>query len=76
MNKIRVEGYQNLYRDEETGAIVNTDSTSYELYVSSRKRRLDYKKNQQNEIENLKSEVSEIKSMLMELLNESRRDRT
>ena len=35
---IRVEGYNNLYRDEETGAIINTDSTGYDNYVKSLER--------------------------------------
>jgi len=76
MDKIRVEGYTNLYRDDNTGAIINTDDIAYEMYVSSKKRRSEYKKNQREEIESLKNEVGEIKSLLMELLNESRRNRT
>jgi hypothetical protein len=76
MDKIRVEGYTNLYRDDNTGAIINTDDVAYEMYISSKKRRLEYKKTQREEIDSLKNEVSEIKSLLMELLNESRRNRT
>ena len=30
---IRVEGYQNLYRDENSGAIINYDSSAYEDYL-------------------------------------------
>jgi hypothetical protein len=76
MEHIRVEGYTNLYRDETTGAIINKDSASYEQYILSRKNKLKYKLSQKEEIENLRNEVTEIKSLLMELLNESRRDRT
>lgn len=75
MDKIRVEGYTNLYRDDSTGAIINTDDIAYEMYVSSKKRRNEYKKSQREEIESLKNEVGEIKSLLKELLNESRRNR-
>ena len=32
---IRVEGHKNLYRDENTGAIVNCDDVAYENYVRS-----------------------------------------
>ena len=32
---IRVEGHQNLYRDENSGAIVNCDSSGYNEYLSS-----------------------------------------
>lgn len=76
MGYLRVEGYNNLYRDENTGAIINKDDASYEQYINSRKNKLNNKMNQRLEIENLKSEVSEIKSLLMELINESRRNRT
>lgn len=76
MGYLRVEGYSNLYRDENTGAIINKDDASYEQYINSRKNKLNNKMNQRLEIENLKSEVSEIKSLLMELINESRRNRT
>lgn len=76
MSYIRVDGHKNLYRDENTGAIVNLDSTSYEQYIQLKKNKKRIKEQQKNEIESLKNEVSEIKSLLMELLNESRRNRT
>jgi hypothetical protein len=65
---IRVEGHQNLYRDERSGAIINCDSTSYNEYLSS----LSIRDSQKKEIEHLKSEMSEIKNLLKELLYESR----
>jgi hypothetical protein len=76
MNYTRVEGHTNLYRDEYSGAIVNLDDVGYNQYILSRQNKMRLKENQKNEIENLKNEVSEIKSLLLELLNESRRDRT
>ena len=36
---IRVEGEQHLYRDRETGAILNTDNSGYNQYVKMKKRR-------------------------------------
>jgi hypothetical protein len=66
---IPVQGHPNLYRDEKSGAIINTDTTSYDQYVNSISSRSSHKK----EIENLKNEVSEIKSLIRELINESRR---
>ena len=65
---IRVEGHQNLYRDERSGAIINCDSTSYNEYLSS----LSIRDSQKKEIEHLKSEMSEIKNLLKVLLYESR----
>lgn len=62
---IKVEGHTNLYRDEETGAIINTDSTGYDDYIKSIERRNSEKK----EIEKIKSDIDEIKSLLKDLLN-------
>lgn len=67
---ISVEGYSNLYRDKKTGAIINCDNASYNQYLNSVNNRINTKK----EIENLKSEVKEIKFLLQELLNESRKN--
>jgi hypothetical protein len=67
---ISVEGYSNLYRDKKTGAIINCDNASYHQYLNSVNNRINTKK----EIENLKNEVSEIKFLLQELLNESRKN--
>lgn len=75
MGYIRVEGHSNLFRDENTGAIVNLDNSGYDRYINLRKNKKDFKEKQKNEIQTLKNEVSEIKSLLMELLNESRRNR-
>lgn len=69
-NLIPVEGHLNLYRDEKTGAIVNCDSMAYDQYINGMNNRKNYKK----DIENLKNEVSEIKSLLKELINESRKN--
>jgi hypothetical protein len=66
---ISVQGHSNLYRDEKTGAIVNCNNLEYEQYLNSISTRMNTKK----EIENLKTDVNEIKSLLKELLNETRR---
>lgn len=65
---IPVKGHPNLYRDEETGAIVNCDDISYNQYINS----VNNRNNQKYEIENLKQEINEIKFLLKELLNETR----
>lgn len=64
---IRVEGHKNLYRDENSNAIVNCDTGAYNHYIRMR----DEKKKQKEEIDQLKNDVNEIKSMLKELLNGS-----
>lgn len=65
---IKVEGYQNLYRDEESGAIVNYDSIAYDQYVNSVVQRDIQKK----ELDQMKKDINEIKFLLKEFLNEPR----
>ena len=65
---IKVEGYQNLYRDEFSGAIINCDSIAYDQYVNSVTQRDVQKK----EINQMKKDISEIKELLREFLNGSK----
>ena len=60
---IPVEGHKNLFRDENTGAIVNCDNTGFSDYMSQRRRQLDEKA----EIDIMKNDINEIKSLLKEL---------
>ena len=69
-NLIPVEGHNNLFRDRNTGAIINKDNSAYLNYIKLR----EMKQKEKNEIENLKSEIDEIKSLLKELINESRQN--
>ena len=62
---IRVKGEQHLYRDRETGAILNTDNSGYNQYVKMRKRR----QTQKEELDTLKKDIEEIKSLLKEITN-------
>lgn len=64
---IKVEGHPNLYRDEQTGAIINCDTIGYNNYVTS----LNKRDSQKREIDNIKSEISEIKSLLKELIKKN-----
>ena len=62
---LRVDGHKNLYRDENSGAILNMDSVGYSEYVKQREAR----KKEKEEIKDLKNEINEIKSLLRELLD-------
>lgn len=73
---IPVKGYPNLYRDERSGAIVNCDNVSYGNYIENKNIRETQRLSQKSEIEHLKKDVSEIKTLLMEMINESRRNST
>ena len=60
---IPVEGHKNLFRDENTNAIINTDTIGYENYMRMRKRKDD----KQAEMNAMKKELETLKSMLNEL---------
>lgn len=64
---LKVEGHIDLYRDEDTKAIINK-SDEYSKYLNQRALRIS----QSEEMKNMKSEISELKQMmstLLELLN-------
>lgn len=71
MDKLNVEGYLNLKRDINSGAILNTDTSEYENYLKAKMMR-EYDRVQLdtafNEISMLKSEISEIKELLFQLV--------
>ena len=59
----KVEGHDNLYRDEESNAIINTDRSAYDNYISVRRVNSD----KRAEIDDMKKELAELKSLLKEL---------
>jgi hypothetical protein len=61
---IPVEGHKGLYRDEKSNAIVNCNDYEYQEYLRSKNSLL----NEKIEIENLKTELMEIKALLTKLL--------
>ena len=60
---IKVEGHTHLYRDDKSGAIINCDSMGYNQYVNS----LRQKELQKNELDKIKDDINEIKSLLKKL---------
>ena len=60
---IPVEGHKSLFRDEETNAIVNTDTIAYENYINNKLTNSD----KQAELDAMKSEIETLKSMLNDL---------
>ena len=65
---IQVEGEKNLFRDENSGAIVNCDTFAYSQYI----RMKNEKKKQREEIDKIKEDISEIKNLLREFINGSK----
>jgi chromosome condensin MukBEF ATPase and DNA-binding subunit MukB len=62
---IPVEGHKNLFRDEDSGAIINHDNQGYRQYLQLRNKKLT----EEEEIKRLRSDIDEIKSLLYEVLN-------
>lgn len=60
---IKVQGYPGLYRDETTGAIVNCNDSEYK----HRLNKINAVDSQREEINRLRNELDEIKSLLHEL---------
>jgi hypothetical protein len=60
-NYIKVKGYEGLYRDPSTGAIVNTQKPVKRTFTSTFNTAIE-------DINNLKEEISEIKRLLKELI--------
>jgi len=62
---IKVKDHPYLYRDRDTGAIINRDSIAYEKRI----RKIESDKIKKEEIENLKNEIEELKSLVNQILN-------
>ena len=61
---VMVEGSDSFARDVETGAIININSSEIEIARKAKQNRIQKKQ----QFENLKNEVSEIKELLVKLL--------
>ncbi len=69
---IPVKGNNDLVRDPYTDQIINTNKSAYQQYVNRReKRKIEKEKylTVEEDLANLKDELSEIKSLLKELVN-------
>ncbi len=60
----KVEGHNHLVKDEFSKAVINTDTDAYALY----KKRRTLMQTKNNEIQELKSEVTELKIMMTQVL--------
>ena len=65
---VKVDGEQSLFRDKNTGAILNTDSAGYAQYMRMKQR----KQTEREELDTIKGDIEEIKSLLRELANGSK----
>ena len=65
MSKIKVEGHSNLYRDPDSGAVINSSRADYERYMKAKQNR----EGMVSEINTLKQELDEIKQLLKKITN-------
>ena len=63
-NLSKVKDYPHLYRDEDTGAIINYDTLGY----NQRLRVIKKGKSQKEELDEMKKDIDEIKNLLKEFL--------
>ena len=71
-----ITGFDNLARDLETGAIINIDTTTslgLKLIKEKKRKEKEQLEKNTNDINSIKTEVSEIKTML-KILIEGRND--
>jgi len=74
-NYLKVSGHENLVRDMSSKAVINTSMVEYEEYMARRRAKEQEQElitKQAEEINNLKSEISEIKQLLIQVLNKDR----
>ena len=75
MKYAKVEGHSHLLRDSKTNSIINTNMVEYQEYLNRRNVKVDENQKIQHlesEVANIKNDLSEIKSLLRSLVNESR----
>jgi|TARA_B100000035_G_scaffold275816_1_gene253040 hypothetical protein len=63
-NLSKVKDHPHLYRDEDTGAILNYDTVGY----NQRLRKIERQKSQKEELDEMKKDIDEIKTLLKEFL--------
>jgi len=75
MEYAKVEGHSHLVRDSKTNSIINTNMVEYQEYLNRRNVKVDENQKIQHlesDVANIKDDLSEIKSLLRSLVNESR----
>jgi hypothetical protein len=69
---VKIEGKDGLVRDISTSAIINTNRSEYQNYINRRDSVLSKQRQieeHSEEINNIKTELSDIKQMLLVLIN-------
>lgn len=69
MSYIKVKDRKDLVRNSRTGCIVNTNVSQYNEYIARRDAKQNESESVRQDLDDLKSEMNEIKSLLKELVN-------
>ena len=72
MKRIPVRDHNNLYRDGSSQAIVNTDTSGYQAYVTNRDKLLTDKQRidqLETTVDEIKCDLTDIKCLLVKLLD-------
>jgi len=76
MTVLKVEGHNNLVKDTDTKAVVNTDKNSYEVYmqkVNARKQERSTVRGLVREVNELREDFKEIKNLLVKMVDKNGR---
>ena len=63
--KIKVKDSGSLYRDEESGAILNCSNSEYDSYLKLKEQKM----NEVSEMDKVKNDVDELKGMMKLILS-------
>lgn len=75
MEFVKIQDSDSLVRDLSSGAVINTNTTDYQNYLARKNSSKDMKqqiKQNADKIKQIESDVSEIKHLLITLINKER----
>jgi|LakMenE01Jun11ns_1017448.scaffolds.fasta_scaffold9878707_2 wobble nucleotide-excising tRNase len=75
MEFVKIQDSDSLVRDLSSGAVINTNTTDYQNYLARKNSSKDMKqqiKQNADKIKQIESDVSEIKQLLITLINKER----
>lgn len=75
MEFVKIQDSDSLVRDLSSGAVINTSTVDYQNYLAKRNSSKDMKhqiKQNSDKIEKIESDLSEIKQLLITLINKER----
>jgi hypothetical protein len=73
MDYVKIKSSNNLVRDMNSGAVINTNKAEYENYLARRKTNAEVKqqlRQNSDDISCIKNELSEVKEMLLTLIKQ------